>query len=70
MKYGVRAYRERFTQRGVVEIEHDLTIRDLGIRSGIMQYGNTHSAKLDTLGDFEIRCTIHSGMRARVKVVE
>jgi plastocyanin len=52
------------------EIEHDLLIPDLGVHSGIMQYGNTYSVKLDRVGDFEIRCTIHAGMRARVKVVE
>lgn len=52
------------------DIEHDLTITDLGIRSGIMQTGNTYSQRLDKAGDFEIRCTIHSGMRARVRVTD
>jgi plastocyanin len=52
------------------EIEHDLLIAGLGVHSGIMQAGTTHSAKLDTAGEFEVRCTIHAGMRARVKVVE
>jgi plastocyanin len=52
------------------EIEHDLVIADLGIRSGIMQTGNTYSQRLDQAGEFEIRCTIHSGMRARVRVME
>ncbi|MGH9632306.1 MAG: cytochrome P460 family protein [Bryobacteraceae bacterium] len=52
------------------EIEHDIAIADLGIRSGIMQAGNTYSQRLDQAGEFEIRCTIHSGMRARVKVME
>jgi plastocyanin len=52
------------------EIEHDLVIADLGIRSGIMPAGNAYSNRLDQAGEFEIRCTIHSGMRARVKVVE
>jgi plastocyanin len=52
------------------EIEHDLMIIDLGVRSGIMQTGETHSATLDRTGEFEVRCTIHPGMRARVKVLE
>ena len=52
------------------EIDHNLVIADLGIRSGIMQWGNTYSQRLDQEGEFEIRCTIHSGMRARVKVTE
>jgi len=52
------------------EIEHDLSIPDLGIRSGIMQNGNTYTQTLDQVGEFDIRCTIHSGMRARVKVID
>jgi plastocyanin len=52
------------------EIEHNLVIADLGIRSGLMQAGNTHSEKLDLPGEFEIRCTIHAGMRARIRVTE
>jgi plastocyanin len=50
------------------EIEHDLTIADLAVRTGPMQAGGSVSLKLERVGEFEVRCTIHTGMRARIKV--
>jgi plastocyanin len=52
------------------EIEHDISIPSLAIRSGILQNGGTYSKTLEQAGEFEIRCNIHAGMRARIKVTD
>lgn len=52
------------------EVEHDIAIWDIGLHSGIMQAGHTYTQQMNVPGEFEIRCTIHPGMRARIKVEE
>ncbi|MFN0169362.1 MAG: cytochrome P460 family protein [Bryobacteraceae bacterium] len=50
------------------EIQHQIYSPDLFFNSDGMYQGASFSYKFDTPGTFEIRCTIHAGMRAKVTV--
>ncbi len=51
-------------------VQHIIFVPAPGFNSDAMTYGATYSHSMDMVGDFEIRCTIHPGMRSRIKVVE
>lgn len=50
------------------QVEHVITSPNGNFNSGSMFTGSSFAQKFDTVGDFEIRCTLHAGMRARVRV--
>jgi plastocyanin len=52
------------------EVEHQINVPGTGKNSDTMSRGASWTAKFDTAGDYEVRCTIHPGMRAKLKVVE
>ena len=52
------------------EVEHQIHIPGSGKHSDTMSRGASWTAKFDAPGDYEISCTIHPGMRAKLKVVE
>lgn len=51
-------------------VEHNITSPDASFNSGSMFSGASFGFKFDTAGEYEIRCTIHAGMRAKVKVTD
>jgi len=56
------------TWRNDDDIEHLVVIPALGTNSDTMYNGATFSVKFDAPGDYDIRCGIHAGMRAKVSV--
>lgn len=50
------------------EVEHQIYSPTAGFNSSIMPLGASYAYKFDTPGTFEIRCSIHAGMRAKVTV--
>lgn len=52
------------------EVEHQIHVPGSGKHSDTMSRGASWTAKFDAPGDYEVQCTIHPGMRARLKVVE
>jgi plastocyanin len=51
------------------EVEHTVFGPD-GLFSGLLGYGQSYSRKFEQAGEYHIRCTIHAGMTATVKVTE
>jgi plastocyanin len=51
------------------DIEHTILAPGGGY-SGVLGYGQTYSQKFEQPGEYQIRCTIHPGMNATVKVTE
>jgi plastocyanin len=52
------------------EIEHNIAVAQLQKRSTTMRQGATYQVQFDEPGEYEIRCTIHAGMRQKVLVHE
>ncbi len=52
------------------DIEHQIFSPDRGFFSNVIGNGMTFTQKFDQAGEFEIRCSIHSGMKAKVTVKE
>jgi len=52
------------------EVEHQIFVPGTGKNSDAMSRGASWTAKFDTAGEYEVRCSIHAGMRAKLKVVE
>ncbi len=52
------------------EVDHQINIPVTGQHSEPMAPKASFAARMNETGDFEVRCTIHAGMRMRIKVVE
>lgn len=52
------------------QVQHQIFSPGGGFNSDHMRYGASFSQKFDKTGDFEIRCSVHPGMRAKVTVTE
>ncbi|MBI1787796.1 MAG: cytochrome P460 family protein [Acidobacteria bacterium] len=50
------------------EIEHQIYFPLTGANSDPMSQGASYTVRFDEAGEFDVRCTIHAGMRAKVKV--
>jgi plastocyanin len=50
------------------EITHQIALPELMSDSKVMNRGATFSHKFDVVGTWDVRCTIHPGMRAKVTV--
>ena len=52
------------------DIDHQIFLPDVPANSDGMFNGQTWMQKFDKEGQYTVRCLIHSGMRATVKVVK
>ena len=52
------------------EVEHQILVPDLHVNSDSLSNGGTYGAKFDKVGEFTVRCLVHSGMVAKVTVVK
>lgn len=50
------------------EIEHQILIPQFGAFSNVMPWGGSFSHLFAEAGEYEIRCSIHAGMRAKIIV--
>jgi len=50
------------------QITHQIHSPELGFHSDPMYWGASYSHKMDMVGEWEIRCLVHPGMNAKIKV--
>jgi plastocyanin len=59
-----------FTWKNDDEVPHTVFVPGTGYFSGPMFMGATATMMIDTPGTYDVRCTLHSGMRQRITVTE
>ena len=59
-----------FTWKNDDEVAHTIFVPGTGFFSGPMFAGATATMTIDTPGTYDVRCTLHSGMRQRIVVTE